>query len=112
MAEPDLRTLLEHHVEQFNEAVRTGDFAEFGKGFADDAVLRFDGVPVGPFRGRSAIVDAYVNQPPLDTMALTSMEEVGTDAVRASFEWDAGGTGSMFIRWDAEDVVELIIAFD
>ncbi|GAA1764031.1 hypothetical protein GCM10009681_38900 [Luedemannella helvata] len=92
--------------------MRTGDFAQFGKGFADDAVLRFDGVPVGPFRGRTAIVDAYVTQPPLDTMALTSMEEIGGDAVRASFEWDEGGTGNMFLRWDGPAVVELVIAFD
>ncbi|GAA1812234.1 hypothetical protein GCM10009682_36960 [Luedemannella flava] len=92
--------------------MRTGDFAQFGKGFADDAVLRFDGVPVGPFRGRPAIVDAYVTQPPMDTMALTSMEEIGGDAVRASFEWDAGGTGNLFLRWAGADVVELVIAFD
>ena len=44
-------------------------------------------------------------------MALIDMEELGTDGVKASFEWDAGGTGEMFLRWDDDQVVELTIAF-
>jgi hypothetical protein len=39
------------------------------------------------------------------------MEELGADAVRAAFEWDAGGTGEMYLRWDSERLVELVIAF-
>ena len=111
MAEPDLRTLLEHHVELFNEAVRSGDFDDFVDGFADDAVMRFDGLPVGPFRGRAAILEAYKNQPPMDTMALMSYEPAGEDAVRAQFEWDEGGSGRMFLRWTDGEVSELVIAF-
>jgi hypothetical protein len=111
MAEPDLRTLLEHHVELFNEAVRGGNFDEFVEEFADDAVMRFDGLPVGPFRGRAAILEAYKVQPPMDTMALMSYEEVGEDAVRAQFEWDEGGSGKLYLRWTDGRVAELVIAF-
>src|SRR5262245_35281397 len=37
VAEVHLRGLLEHHVELFNEAVRTGDYGPFLETFADDA---------------------------------------------------------------------------
>ena len=109
MAEADLRTLLETHVELFNEAVRTGDYGPFLSTFADNAVMRFDDAPVGPFRGKVEITQAYATQPPSDTMALIDMEEFGTEAVRASFEWDAGGTGVMYLRWAEGQLIELII---
>lgn len=110
MAEVDLKALLEHHVELFNEAVRTGDYGPFLDTFADDAVMRFDGVPVGPFQSRAGIAQAYASRPPSDTMALIDMQELGTNAVRALFEWDAGGTGEMYLRWEDGRLVELQIA--
>jgi steroid delta-isomerase len=111
VAEADLRALLERHVELFNEAVASGDYSAFLANFADDAVMRFDDVPLGPFVGRAEIAQAYATQPASDTMALIDMEEVGGDGVKASFEWDAGGTGQMFLRWESGQVVELSIAF-
>jgi hypothetical protein len=110
VAEADLLALLERHVELFNEAVGTGDYGTFLETFADNAVMSFDHVPAGPFRGRVEIIEAYATQPPGDTMALIDMHEVGDDAVNASFEWDAGGTGQMFLRWRGGRVVELRIA--
>ena len=110
MAEADLRTSLETHVELFNEAVRTGDYSAYLDTFADDAVMRFDDVPLGPYRGKTEIAQAYSTHPPSDTMALIDMEEFGTHAVRAAFEWDAGGTGVMYLRWDDGRLIELIIA--
>jgi steroid delta-isomerase len=95
-----LKELLERHVELFNAAVSSGDYDPYLATFAEDAVLRFDGFPLGPFVGRPAIAEAYAMQPATDTIALIAMEEVGTDAVRAAFEWDAGGTGEMYLRWD------------
>jgi steroid Delta-isomerase len=111
VAEADLRALLERHVGLFNDAVESGDYAPFLATFADNAVMRFDDVPVGPFVGRPAIADAYASQPPSDTMALIDLEEIGSDAVKASFEWDEGGTGQMYLRWSDGQVVELSIAF-
>jgi hypothetical protein len=112
MAEADLRGLLERHVELYNEAVRTGDFSDFVETFTEDAVMKFDGVPVGPFRGRAAIAQAYAEQPPGDTMALMAMETAGDEAVRASFDWDnTGGGGQMYLRWDGDKLAELLIAF-
>jgi steroid delta-isomerase len=91
--------------------VRTGDYGPFLETFSERAVMRFDNVPMGPFHGLPEIAEAYATEPPTDTMALTAMEEIGGDGVRALFEWDAGGTGQLFLRWDEEKVVELAITF-
>jgi steroid Delta-isomerase len=112
MGEADLRVLLERHVELFNEAVLSGDYDDFVATFADDAVMKFDGLPIGPFKGRPAIADAYASQPAMDTMALMAMETDGEDAVRASFDWDnTGGGGQMYLRWRGHELAELVVAF-
>ena len=56
------RSLLEVHIEPFNQGVRTGDFEPMLAAFAPDAEMVFEGVPVGPFLGRAAIADAYSAQ--------------------------------------------------
>ena len=50
--------LLRSHVERFNEGVRSGDYGPMLEQFADDAELAFEGVSVGPFRGKTAIAQA------------------------------------------------------
>jgi steroid Delta-isomerase len=107
-----LRSLLERHIELFNAAVVSGNYDQFVATFAEDAVMRFDDFPIGPYVGRGAIADAYATQPPSDTMALIGMQVVGRDAVTAGFEWDAGGTGHIYLRFKRGKVVELSIGFD
>jgi steroid Delta-isomerase len=63
-------TLLEREVEAFNVGVRSGDWTALVELFADDAELEFVGIPVGPFRGRAAIAEAYRTQPPDDEIVL------------------------------------------
>ena len=58
------------YVERFNEGVRTGDWSGMVELLTDDAELEFVGIPVGPFRGREAIADAYRTQPPGDELVL------------------------------------------
>jgi hypothetical protein len=110
VAELDLRALLERHVELFNDAVVSSEFGPLLATFAIHAVMTFDDAPLGPFIGLLAIRHAYASRTFTDTMALIDMEEVGTDGVRASFEWDAGGTGQMFLRWEDNNLVELRMA--
>jgi ketosteroid isomerase-like protein len=99
------------HVELFNTAQRSGDWAPFVATFTDDAVMSFAGVPAGPYQGRDAIGAAYEEQPPSDTMSATSVASDGdTDVVR--FAWDAGGTGTMTLRWHDGRVAGLHIAFN
>ncbi|MGH3679059.1 MAG: nuclear transport factor 2 family protein [Natronosporangium sp.] len=99
------------HLAAFNTAQRSGDWQPFLAGFADDAVMSFAGVPAGPFRGRAAIAQAYAEQPPTDTMHAVSVRtEQDTDLVR--FAWDAGGTGTMTLRWRDGQLASLHVAFD
>ena len=72
----DIDAAVAAHVEQFNNAVRSGDYAAFVGMFGDDAVMSFDGVPVGPFRGRAEILRAYQDQPPTSTLTVRSVDEV------------------------------------
>ena len=73
--------LLEAHVERFNEAVRSGDYAPMLAAFAPDAEMAFEGVAAGPFVGREAIAAAYAAQPPTDEVLLLGpiREEDGRD---------------------------------
>jgi hypothetical protein len=73
--------LLAHEVAAFNEGVRTGDWSSLVELFTDDAELEFVGIPVGPFRGRAAIEEAYRAQPPDDEIVL--LQDRGDSAVYA-----------------------------
>jgi steroid delta-isomerase len=99
------------HARAFNAAVRSGDWDPFVATFTDDAVMRFVGVPAGPFVGRPAIAEAYATQPPTDTLAVDEVAtEADVDVVR--FRWDSGGTGTLTIRWRDGRVADLTVAFD
>jgi steroid delta-isomerase len=111
VAEADLLALLERHVELFNQAVLSNDYRAFLATFAIHCVMSFDDLPFGPYRGLLEIAEAYENAPPNDTIALIDMEKIGGDAVKASFEWDAGGTGEMYLRWEDDLLVEMRIAY-
>ncbi|GAB4051472.1 nuclear transport factor 2 family protein [Catellatospora paridis] len=110
MTEPDdaLRT----HIDSFNAAVRGGGWTDFSATFADDAVMAFVGVPVGPYVGREAIAEAYRERPPVDTITVTSVRTLAPDTASALFRWDSGGTGSMTVRWFRGSVAELTVVFD
>ncbi|HEY3541088.1 MAG TPA: nuclear transport factor 2 family protein [Gaiellaceae bacterium] len=58
------------YVAAFNAGVRTGDWAAMLALVHDDATLEFVGIPVGPFHGRAAIGEAYMQQPPDDELVL------------------------------------------
>jgi steroid Delta-isomerase len=63
-------SLLEREVAAFNEGVRAGDWTSLVALFAEDGMLEFEGIPVGPFRGRDAIAEAYRAMPPDDEIVL------------------------------------------
>lgn len=98
------------HVAAFNDAVRSGGFGPFGDRFADDAVMRFVGVPAGPYGGRAAIAAGYAESPPDDTLTVRSVTTSGdTDTV--AVRWDHGGDGTMVLRWRDGLVAELTVSF-
>ena len=99
------------HVGRFNAAVRSGQWSGFVAAFTDDAVLTFAGVPVGPYHGRDEIAAAYAVQPPDDTLTVREASTDG-DVDTVAFDWDAGGSGTMRLRWQGDALAELIVAFD
>ena len=99
------------HVARFNDAVRGGGWETFVTTFADDATMVFTNVPAGPFTDRAAILAGYRAQPPDDTMTVTSVEAVDPDTDRVHFSWDAGGTGTMLLRWRGAELTGLEITF-
>ncbi|MFI5890303.1 nuclear transport factor 2 family protein [Actinoplanes sp. NPDC051513] len=99
------------HVERFNAAVRSGDWDEFLATLAPEAVMSFDGVPVGPFVGRDAIAVAYETNPPTDTMEIRDVE-IDSDAEIVRFAWSKGGTGTLTIRRGAGGITKLAVRFD
>lgn len=65
--------LIEGHVALFNAGVRSADFGPMLERFTEDAELRFEGVPVGPFVGKDAIAAAYRTRPPDDEIEVLEM---------------------------------------
>ena len=100
-------TLLEEHVERFNRGVRTGDFSEMASVFTDDAELAFEGIPVGPFRGRDEIAEAYAAQPPDDEIVL-----LGNDGTYAWSREPLVPAGQMFLTERDGEIARLTIRYD
>jgi steroid Delta-isomerase len=107
----DVADRVEEHFRLFNQAVRSQDWAAFLATFTPDAVMRFEGVPAGPYAGLDQIARAYAEQPPSDTMSCASDERDG-DADVVRFAWDAGGGGTMRITWRDGAVAGLTVTFD
>lgn len=109
----DLDAAVAAHVSAFNAAVTGGAFAEFAERFADDAVMRFVGVPSGPYTGRDAIRAAYGANPPDDTMTVAGVERVDDATARARFAWTRGGGGELVIAWTDDGLVStLVVRFE
>jgi hypothetical protein len=49
---------VEEHFRLFNAAVRSHDWTAFLATFTPDAVMRFDGIPVGPYVWREGAIAA------------------------------------------------------
>jgi steroid Delta-isomerase len=109
-------SLVREHVRRFNAGVGSGDFASMLDGFTDDAVLVFEGLPVGPYAGRSAIAEAYRTRPPDDTIELLGIEVTGPEGVVAAYGWsrDEGRrSGEMRFSFTGDGRIErLVVAFD
>ena len=107
-------TLLQRHVELFNQGVRNGDFAPMLEQFTEDAELAFEGVPVGPFRGKPAIERAYAEQPPDEEIVILRTNESGEDLVVADYAWraePASRAGSMILRLRDAEIDRLLVTF-
>lgn len=97
---------MDHAVEAFltlfNDAVRTGDWRAFARGFTEDAVVEFVNVPVPALRGREAIEAGYREAPPDDTITAVGCRSAG-DVHDLEFRWDSEGTGGGHLRLTMRD---------
>lgn len=108
-------SLVRAHVERFNAGMGSGDFGPMvEEGFADGAELAFEGVPVGPFRGKDAIAAAYAEQPPDDEVLILRTTESGEDLVVVDYAWAAAPkerAGSMIFRFRDGKIDRLLVTF-
>jgi steroid Delta-isomerase len=105
---------LDAYIAAHNAAVRSGDWTEFAQWFTDDAEVRFEGAPAGPFRGRETIRAAYQEQPPDDEVEIRAMREDG-DRTVADYGWarEPGvRAGELRTTWDGDHIRELVITFE
>jgi steroid Delta-isomerase len=105
---------LDRYIEAHNAAVRSGDWEAFSEWFAEDAEVRFEGVPVGPFRGRDEIRAAYEARPPDDEVEIRNVRRDG-DRTVADYGWasDSGvRAGELRVTWDGDLIRELVITFE
>jgi len=106
-------SLLDEHVQRFNEGVRSGDFAPMVAAFTEDAELHFEGPPAGPFVGRDAIDAAYREEPPDDEIEILGSEE-RDGVVVARYAWlrDEGRqAGEMFLTPRDGQIQKLVVTF-
>jgi steroid delta-isomerase len=105
---------IDAYIASHNDAVRSGDWSSFAAWFATDAEVRFEGVPLGPFRGRDEIRRAYEERPPDDEVEIRNVREEG-DRTIADYGWtadDGARAGELRLAWDGEQVRELVITFE
>jgi hypothetical protein len=79
---------LADHVEALNSGVAGNGFDRLAAGLTDGCVMRFDGIPVGPFEGRQAVLEAYRTNPPDDGIVVLAAEYDERRAV-ATYAWAA-----------------------
>ena len=106
--------LLNQHVDRFNRAVRTGEWDEMASYFTEDAELKFEGVPVGPFEGRETITQAYREQPPDDEVRLLDSDQIGDETI-AGYAWLAEPekrAGEMRLTERDGRIARLVVTFD
>jgi steroid Delta-isomerase len=105
-----VRSVLLRQVETFNVGVRTGDWSSMLELFADDAELEFVGIPVGPFRGRDAIGEAYRMQPPDDEIVV--LEDRGDSALYAWSKEPERPAGELHVEERDGEIARLRILYE
>lgn len=111
-----LEEILNRHVRLFNDGVRTGNFGPMTSHFLDNAEMYFEGIPVGPFKGRRAIERAYSMQPPDDQIVgLSVKEEPGRNVIIYEYAWSKKPkvrAGELILTARGEMIEKLIVRYE
>ena len=102
--------LVREYVERHNAGVRTGDYQPLGELFASDAALQFEGINLGAFRGRDAIVEIFRTRGPDDELELTDLRTT-PGAATAELRWKSAGgrAGTAHLEHDGARITRLRI---
>jgi putative acetyltransferase len=104
---------LYEYIARHNEGVRDREWGPLAEWFADEAVLEFEGVAVGPFVGREAIAAAYEQRPPDDEVRILDAEEQGHTVV-ARYAWAADPevqAGRLRLTREGDEIARLVVTF-
>lgn len=78
--------VLARHVAAVNASVTGWGIYKLTADLAPDCIMQFEGIPVGPFKGREAIADAYRANPPDDTIVVLDAT-FKPGRVEATYAW-------------------------
>jgi hypothetical protein len=84
------------------------------EGFTPDGEVVFVGAPVGPFRGRFTIAEAYAASPPEDEIRVLEASVVGGEVV-AAYGWarDEGRKAGLIVLTPYKRKIQrLVVTFD
>jgi RimJ/RimL family protein N-acetyltransferase len=104
---------LYEYIARHNQGVRDQEWGPLAECFADEAVLEFEGAPVGPFAGREAIAAAYELRPPDDEVRILDAEEEGHTVV-AGYAWAADPevqAGTLRLTREGDTIARLVVTF-
>ncbi len=110
-----MRQVLDSHVGLFNEGVRTHNFGPMVDHFSEDAEMYFEGIPVGPFKGRHAIQRAYSEQPPDDEIVILEAKEPNNNLIIGEYAWSKNPkarAGELRIETRGELIVKLTVRYE
>ena len=89
-----------------------GDWEPMLLGLAENAELRFENVPAGPFKGLDEIRAAYASEPPDDEIVLLGSQQRDEHSAVAAFAWKRGGTGRLVVEHERGAITGLTVIFD
>jgi hypothetical protein len=105
--------VLGRHLDALNSGVAGNGFDRLGANLTEDCTMRFEGVPVGPFEGRAAVVEAYRQSPPDDGIVVLEAQYDERRAV-ATYAWSATPdkpAGRLLVDLDGELISALTIEY-
>ena len=78
--------------------------------------MRFEGIPVGPFRGREAIERAYSMHPPDDEIVVLNVkEELGRNVITCEYAWSKKPkirAGELILTCRGETIEKLTVRYE
>jgi hypothetical protein len=84
--------------------------------FVDGAEMRFEGIPVGPFKGTQAIERTYSVQPPDDEIVVLNVkEEPGGNVIICEYAWSKKPkvrAGELILTSRGEEIEKLIVRYE